>query len=99
MNVAIDTNCILPGKVGGIENDTRGLIESLKLPGSPAAKLVLLTRPENLELFSPFADSRTEITSMDRPEYKGRIVKNWAELLRKHPVGGRQTLESFQRQK
>ena len=31
MIVAVDTNCILPGQVGGIENYTLGLIEALKI--------------------------------------------------------------------
>src|SRR2546430_1155582 len=43
MIIAIDTNAILPGQVGGIENYTLGLIEALKLPGSPASRLFLLT--------------------------------------------------------
>jgi glycosyltransferase involved in cell wall biosynthesis len=99
MIVAIDTNCILPGRVGGIENYTLGLIEALKLPGSPAGKLVLLTRAENYSLFSPYADSRTEIVQIERPVYNGTPVTNWAELLEQHPVEGRKALESFQRQK
>lgn len=99
MIVAIDTNCILPGQVGGIENYTLGLIEALKLPDSPAEKLVLLTRAENHSLFSPYADPRTEIMRIERPLYGGVPVHNWAELLAKHPAGGRKTLESFQRQK
>ena len=37
MNLAIDTNCILPGRVGGIENYTLGLIEALRLPQSPVS--------------------------------------------------------------
>ena len=66
MIVAIDTNCILPGQVGGIENYTLGLIEALKLPGSPATQLVLLTRPENHEFFSRFADARTKTVLLPR---------------------------------
>jgi hypothetical protein len=30
MIVGIDTNCILPGKVGGIENYTMSLIEKMR---------------------------------------------------------------------
>jgi glycosyltransferase involved in cell wall biosynthesis len=99
MIVAIDTNCILPGEVGGIENYTLGLIEALKLSGSPASKLLLLTRPENRELFEPLVDHRTETLLIERPKHKGKTVSNWSELLRKHPVGGRRTLSEFQRHK
>ena len=99
MIVAIDTNCIFPGQVGGIENYTLGLIETLKLPGSPASKLVLLTRKENHELFAPFADLRTAVVKLPRPRHKGKRVKNWASLLAKHPVGGRRTLEEYQHAK
>jgi glycosyltransferase involved in cell wall biosynthesis len=99
MIVAIDTNCILPGEVGGIENYTLGLIEALKLPGSPASKLLLLTRRENQELFEPFVDHRTETLLIERPTHKGKTVGNWSELLRRHPVGGRRTLAEFQRHK
>ena len=99
MIVAVDTNCILPGQVGGIENYTLGLIEALKLPDSPASKIVLLTRSENQKLFQPFVDSSTEIVEVERPRHKGKAVANWSELLAKHPVGGRRTLADFQQHK
>jgi len=99
MIVGIDTNCVLPGEVGGIENYTVGLIEALKLPGSPASRVVLLTRPENHGLFEAMTDTRTTTVLMKRPEHKGKTVKNWAKLLEKHPSGGRRTLAEFQRQK
>lgn len=99
MNIAIDTNCILPGRVGGIENYTLGLIEALKLAESPAARLVLLTRPENHALFCTYADERTTVERMDRPVHSGQPFPNWAELLNRDPIGGRKTLEAFQRQK
>jgi glycosyltransferase involved in cell wall biosynthesis len=66
MIVAIDTNCILPGQVGGIENYTLALIEALKQPESPAAKLLLLTRPENHDLFSRYVDDHTKAVLIDR---------------------------------
>src|SRR5947207_5290430 len=99
MIIAIDTNAILPGQVGGIEDYTLGLIEALKLPGSPASRLFQLTRPENEKLFAPFADARTETVLIERPRHKGKTVKNWSELLKKHPVGGRRTLAEFQQHK
>jgi glycosyltransferase involved in cell wall biosynthesis len=99
MNIAIDTNCVLPGQVGGIENYTIGLIEALKLPGSPASRILLLTRPENHELFESLTDHRTQTVRIDRPEHKGKPVTNWAKLLKKHPAGGRRTLANFQREK
>jgi glycosyltransferase involved in cell wall biosynthesis len=99
MIVAIDTNCILPGQVGGIENYTLGLIEALKLPDSPASKLVLLTRTENQSLFEPFVDSCTQTVLIERPRHKGKPVTNWSDLLEKHPVGGRRTLAEFQQHK
>jgi glycosyltransferase involved in cell wall biosynthesis len=99
MIVAIDTNCILPGQVGGIENYTLGLIEALKLRGSPASKLVLLTRPENQELFSRFVDSNTRAVLLDRPTYRGNVITNWAEFIEQHPVDGPRKLAEFQNQK
>src|ERR1039458_736644 len=99
MIVAIDTSCVLPGEVGGIEDYTVGLIQALKQPGSPASRLVLLTRPENQEFFESFADSRTQISLLERPEHKGKPVSNWDKLLKKHPAGGRRTLANFQKQK
>jgi glycosyltransferase involved in cell wall biosynthesis len=99
MIVAIDTNCILPGQVGGIENYCLGLIEALKLPGSPADKLVLLTRSENAKLFERFADARTEAVLLERPTFKGQAINNWAELLQQQPMQGQQILQEFQSQK
>jgi glycosyltransferase involved in cell wall biosynthesis len=93
MIVAVDTNCILPGRVGGIENYTLGLIEALKLPEAPARKLILLTRPENHSLFLGFADDRTEILSIERP------AGNWDDLQKHDPVGAEKALADFQRRK
>jgi glycosyltransferase involved in cell wall biosynthesis len=93
MIVAVDTNCILPGQVGGIENYTLGLIESLKIPQSPAKKLVLLTRPENHVLFSGFADERTEIVLLER------AAQNWDELRKCDPERAQKALAEFQRRK
>lgn len=99
MIIAIDTNSVIPGQVGGIENYTLGLIEALKLPGSPASRLFLLTRSENQPLFEHFADARTETVLIERPTHKGKTVKNWSDLLARHPLGGRRTLAEFQQHK
>ena len=74
MIVAIDTNAILPGQVGGIESYTLGLIEALKLPASPASRVVLVTRPENHELFSRYVDEKTQAVLLER------AAKKWGEL-------------------
>jgi glycosyltransferase involved in cell wall biosynthesis len=99
MRIAIDTNCILPGQVGGIENYTIALIEALRLPDSPAAELVLLTRHENHDLFGRFLGARTVVIQVERPLHTGQPVTNWSRLLAEHPVTGRRTLETFQRRK
>lgn len=99
MRVAVDTNCVLPGRVGGIENYALALVEALRLPGSPAAELVLLTRPENHDLFARFLSARTAVVRLDRPVLHGQPVSNWADLLAEHPVTGRKALEAFQRRK
>ncbi len=93
MIVAVDTNCILPGQVGGIENYTLGLIEALKLPESPASKLLLLTRADNHALFAPFADERTEILLQKRPK------RAWGEWSKSDPVGASRALAEFQGRK
>ena len=82
MIVGIDTNCILPGQVGGIENYTvESLIEAAKLPGfAGIANLFLLTRPENHEMFEAMvADQRTTTVLLKRPEHKGKPVKKLGE--------------------
>src|SRR5580765_4051170 len=99
MNIAIDTNCILPGRVGGIENYTLGLIEALKRPQSPASHLLLITRPENHELFTAYADESTTVHCIDRPMHEGHPVGNWADLLARDPVAGRKAMEAFAVQK
>src|SRR4051794_40296768 len=99
MYVAVDTNCILPGRVGGIENYTLGLIEALKLKGSPADRLLLITRPENHLLFGTYADAATRVEKIERPLHQGKPVDNWADLLARDPLGGNRALETFQRQK
>jgi glycosyltransferase involved in cell wall biosynthesis len=81
MIIAIDTNCILPGKVGGIENYTLGLIEALKLPASPATRLILLTRPENHELFSRYIDQRTTAVLIEREGFNWSGATQASQLL------------------
>jgi glycosyltransferase involved in cell wall biosynthesis len=95
MNLAVDTNCILPGRVGGIENYTLGLIETLKLPGSPASTLLLLTRQENHALFSRYADSRTKLELIERPTHNGQRIGSWADLMKSDPAAGKKALEAF----
>jgi glycosyltransferase involved in cell wall biosynthesis len=93
MIVGVDTNCILPGQVGGIENYTLGLIEALKLPQSPAKKLILLTRPENHSLFAAFEDDRTRIVLLERAR------GNWLELQKRDPAAAQKALSEFQQRK
>jgi glycosyltransferase involved in cell wall biosynthesis len=93
MNVAIDTNCILPGQVGGIENYALALVEALKLPNSPAERLILLTRIENHRHFAGFADERTEVVLLPRP------TGNWGELRQRDPAAAQAALKEFQRLK
>jgi glycosyltransferase involved in cell wall biosynthesis len=96
MNIAVDTNCILPGRVGGIENYTNALIEALAGPGSPADRVIVLTRPENHQSFARFASRRTVIHAVDRPTYQGRPVANWASLTRNDPAAACGSLAKFQ---
>jgi glycosyltransferase involved in cell wall biosynthesis len=67
MNVAVDTNCIVSGKVGGIENYTVALVEALVGPASCANRVVLLTRPENHATFERFAGDGARVELVDRP--------------------------------
>jgi glycosyltransferase involved in cell wall biosynthesis len=93
MIIAIDTHCILPGQVGGIENYTLALVEGLKLPESPADKLLLITRAENHSLFAPFADERTDVLPLDRPK------RNWAQWSKADPDAAGRALADFQQRK
>ena len=61
MIVAIDPNCVIPGKVGGLENYVLALIDALLAHAAQVQQLVLVTRPENHELFQRFADARCEV--------------------------------------
>ena len=93
MIVAIDTNCILPGRVGGIENYTVGLIEALQRRESPVGRLVLLTRPENHHRFAAIADGRTRAVLVDRP------AGTWADLRVTDAKGHRRALVEHQQRK
>ncbi len=99
MIVAIDTNCILPGKVGGIENYSVGLIEALQQCKSPVSELILLTRAENNDLFSRFERGNTRIVKLGRPSFRGQPITGWAELMEKHPTEASHALSLFQNQK
>lgn len=82
MIVAVDTNCIIPGQVGGIESYTVGLIETLLSIPSRISRVVLATRPENHALFSVYASDRCQVICTPRPDYQGQPVANWADLAR-----------------
>ena len=93
MIVAIDTNCILPGRVGGIENYTVGLIEALQRRESPVGRLVLLTRPENHDRFAAMADARTRAVLVPRG------AGTWAEQRAADAKVARRALVEHQQRK
>ncbi|MGB7159651.1 MAG: glycosyltransferase family 1 protein [Tepidisphaeraceae bacterium] len=99
MIVAIDTNCILPGKVGGIENYVLGLVAALKAHAPSVSRLVLVTRLENRDLFEPFADDRCEVMLVERPHYQGKRVADWAALSAQDAQAGARLLAEYQRTK
>ncbi len=88
MIVGIDTNCILPGKVGGIENYTISLIEALISDiarSDEIAGLVLLCRGENLQLFSQYRAPKCTVIPVPRPQVDGTAIANWSELEQSNP--------------
>lgn len=99
MYVAVDTNSILPGRVGGIESYTIGLIEALQRPDSPAERLLVLTRAENHTLFLRFASDITRVHCIERPNHRGKPVDNWAALSSKDPITAERLLKQFQNAK
>jgi hypothetical protein len=56
MIVGIDTNCVIPGKVGGLENYVLALIDALQLTRQRFSKLLLITRPGKRRTLSRFAN-------------------------------------------
>ena len=93
MIIAIDTNCILPGRVGGIENYTVALVETLQRPESPVSRLVLLTRPENHDRFAGLGDRRTRAVLVPRP------TGTWSTQRATDPAIARAALAEHQRRK
>lgn len=68
MHIAVDTHCIIPGHVGGIEQYTIGLLQRLTGAGSPADQLLILTRPENHAVMQRFESLRNvQIICQPRP--------------------------------
>lgn len=99
MILAIDTNCILPGQVGGIESYVISLVESLLAHADWLDRLVLVTRTENHELFGRYASERCEAALLPRPRFRGQEVSNWPALMATDPQLGHQLLTSFQQKK
>jgi glycosyltransferase involved in cell wall biosynthesis len=99
MIVALDTNCILPGRVGGIESHVMGIVEALLGQAAWLRRLVLVTRPENDELFRAFEGKRCTAVLQERPVFQGERITNWASLLTAHPEQGRRLLAEFQQDK
>lgn len=99
MIVALDTNCILPGRVGGIESYVIGIIEAL-LDNAPwVRRLILLTREENDELFRSFQCERCSVILQNRPILNGKPITNWAQALATHPEESTHLLHQFQQDK
>src|SRR5688572_20279069 len=99
MIVAIDTNCIIPGKVGGIESYTTSLIESLLNHAHQVQRFVLLTRPENHGMFDTFRSERCDVALIPRPLFQGKEVNNWAAILAGYPAFGQELLWAYQQDK
>ena len=99
MIIALDTNCILPGRVGGIESHVVGIVEALLGAADRVRRLVLVTRPENDALFRGYEGKRCVAVLQDRPVLDGEPIRNWAAVLAERPTEGRQLLETFQRDK
>jgi glycosyltransferase involved in cell wall biosynthesis len=99
MILALDTNCILPGRVGGIESYVIGVIEALLGHAPWLARLELLSRPENDALFRGYASARCGVHLLPRPTYRGQPVANWAALMQSDRAAGESLLAAFGRQK
>ena len=80
MHIAVDTHCILPGQVGGIEQYTLGLLQRLAGAGSPAERVLVLTRPENHNLFSTFAADNVAVVCQVRTKLDWDDPKSAAAL-------------------
>lgn len=99
MIVAVDTNCIIPGQVGGIESYTLGLVETLIGLPSSITRIILATRPENHELFSRYAGPRCQVICTERPTYAGKAVANWADLAKQDRPAHDRMLRQYQQAK
>jgi glycosyltransferase involved in cell wall biosynthesis len=95
MILALDTNCILPGRVGGIESYVIDMIEALLGHAPWLTRLELLTRPENDGLFRPYASERCGVHLIQRPAYRGQPVTNWAALMQSDRAAGERLLTAF----
>lgn len=99
MIVAVDTQCGLAPEREKTQQYTRALIDTLRRPGSPASHLLILTSKANHASFRSLADDRTDVIKLPRLRHKGKKFASAAELLERHPIGGRRTLAEFQRAK
>jgi glycosyltransferase involved in cell wall biosynthesis len=99
MIVALDTNCILPGRVGGIESHVIGIIEALLADAPWLQQMILVTRAENDDLFRTFQSNRCTLLLQTRPILNGRPITNWAQSLAAHPTDAARLLRQFQQDK
>lgn len=79
MRVGIDVNCILPGRVGGIEQYTVGLIENLLGSARDVERLVLFGRADNAALFGGFASARCAFVEVPRADDPARRPAEWRD--------------------
>lgn len=99
MIVAVDTNCVIPGSVGGLENYVISLVSSLANHARWVDRLILLTREENQDLFAARFGRRCETLPVPRPTLDGRPIRNWSQVMKDRPDRGRRALEEYQRNK
>ncbi len=99
MIVGVDTNCVIPGRVGGIEGYALSLVRALSCHAGWVEGVVLFTREENHGLFGGLCGGKCTARLVERPAIDGRRIENWAVVLREEPAGGRRLLGEYQRRK
>ena len=75
------------------------LVEALQGFGSPAERVVLLTRPENHDRFAAMAGPNTRAVLLDRPAFAGETGSSWEAMIAAHGSDGRRAMAAYQAKK
>jgi len=108
MTVAIDVDCSTAHAGARAPSDgpdpvaytyAPALVSALLSFNGPVSRIVLLTNDDTHAHFEMLRDEHCDVAMLHRPLFEGRPVKDWPNLLSRHPTSGAELLTGHLQEK